>query len=318
MKTILISGGNGFVGTHLCQYLLKQNNNVISIDNNCTGSFENIKDLIDNDNFKFIKADIIKPLNIGDPIDEIYNLACPASPKYYQGKNSIFTTKTSVLGSLNMLELAKRNNAKILQASTSEVYGEPLIHPQTESYKGNVNPIGIRSCYDEGKRCAESLFFDYHRLYDLDIKIARIFNTYGPLIGIDDGRVISNFIKQGLLGKNITIYGDGNQTRSFMFISDLIEGLVKLMNKDDFTEPVNLGNPDDEIKINDLANKIISKIDNSLKISYNDLPIDDPSKRRPDISLAINELNWHPKIDLNEGLDITINYFKDYLSKYTI
>ena len=270
---------------------------------------DNVKELLNNPRFNFIEHDIIEPLNTEEKIDEIYNLACPASPCAYQGKKAIFTTKTCVLGALNMLELAKNNNAKILQSSTSEVYGEPLVHPQTETYRGNVNPIGIRACYDEGKRCAESLFFDYHRLYGVKIKVIRIFNTYGPMMNPNDGRVVSNFICQALKGEDLTIYGDGSQTRSFCYIDDLIDAIVAVMaSEDDFVGPVNTGNPE-EFTIKELADLVKEKINKDLKIVYKHLPADDPTQRRPDITLAKAKLNWEPKIKLNEGIDKTIEYF---------
>ena len=310
MKTILITGGTGFIGSNLCHKLIQDiNNRIICIDNNYTGCIENIKSLINNPRFKFIEHDVINPIEIDEKIDEIYNLACPASPPAYQGERAIFTTKTCVLGALNMLELARKNNAKILQTSTSEVYGEPLVHPQVESYRGNVNPIGIRACYDEGKRCAESLFFDYNRIYNVRIKVIRIFNTYGPFMDPNDGRVVSNFICQALNGKDLTIYGDGSQTRSFCYIDDLIEVIIKMMASDDtFLGPVNTGNPD-EFTISELAQLVREKINKDLKIIYKPLPSDDPTQRKPDISLAKTKLGWEPKIKLNEGLDKTIEYF---------
>jgi len=298
MKTILITGGTGFIGSNLCKRLISnENNKIICVDNNYTGSLDNVRELLNNSRFKFIEHDIIEPLNIEEKIDEIYNLACPASPCAYQGEKAIFTTKTCVLGSLNMLELAKKNNAKILQSSTSEVYGE------------NVNPIGIRACYDEGKRCAESLFFDYHRLYDVKIKVIRIFNTYGPMMDTNDGRVVSNFICQALRGEDLTIYGDGSQTRSLCYVDDLIEVIIKMMaSEDDFVGPVNTGNPE-EFTIGELANLIKEKINKELKIVYKPLPADDPTQRRPDITLAKTKLNWEPKIKISDGLDKTIEYF---------
>lgn len=310
MKTILITGGTGFIGSNLCKRLIKnENNKIICVDNNYTGSLDNVRELLNNPRFKFIQHDIIEPLNIEEKIDEIYNLACPASPCAYQGEKAIFTTKTCVLGSLNMLELAKKNSAKILQSSTSEVYGEPLVHPQPETYRGNVNPTGIRACYDEGKRCAESLFFDYYRLYGVKIKVIRIFNTYGPMMNPNDGRVVSNFICQALRGEDLTIYGDGSQTRSFCYVDDLVELIIKMMaSDDDFVGPVNTGNPE-EFTIKELADLVIAKINKDLKIVYKPLPADDPTQRRPDIALAETKLNWEPKIKLNEGIDKTIEYF---------
>lgn len=314
MKTILVTGGTGFLGANLCHRLIANGYKVICLDNNYTGRFEHIADLTAHPNFEFIKHDVTKKIEINEPIHQIYNLACPASPVAYQGKHAIDTTKTCVLGAINVLELAKQHHARILQTSTSEIYGKPLEHPQTEKYLGNVNPIGIRACYDEGKRCAESLFFDYHRYEDVEIKVVRIFNTYGPYMNIDDGRVVSNFIYEALAGKNITIYGDGLQTRSFCYVDDLIDALVLMMNSDkDFTGPVNLGNPE-ECSIKQLADMIIQKIDSSLKVVYQGLPADDPIRRKPDIALAQSKLNWTPKIKLNEGLDKTIAYFKSVLS----
>ena len=308
LKTILITGGAGFIGSHLSKYLLEKGHNVICLDNLISGSFKNISDLINKPNFKFINHDIIEPFYLND-VDEIYNLACPASPKQYS-KNPIKTIKTCTLGVINILGLARRNNAKILQASTSEVYGDPLSHPQIEGYFGNVNSIGIRSCYDEGKRCSEALFMDYHRQHKIKIKIARIFNTYGPKMLIDDGRVVSNFINQAINNENITIYGDGNHTRSFQYIDDLVDGLVKTMKtKDNFIGPLNLGNPD-EISINELASIILKLTNSKSNIEFYKLPEDDPKKRCPDISLAKNIINWYPSCTLEKGLLKTINYFK--------
>ncbi len=308
-KKILITGGAGFIGSHLCDNLLKKGHKVICVDNLHTGSKNNISKLIECPNFQFLHHDITKPLNI-DNLDEIYNLACPASPVHYQS-NPIKTIKTCTLGVINMLGLAKKNNAKILQASTSEVYGDPKIHPQIESYNGNVNPLGLRSCYDEGKRCAETLFMDYHRQHNLKIKIIRIFNTYGPNMAENDGRVVSNFICQALSNKDLTINGDGNQTRSFQFINDLIHGMIKMMNFDDkFIGPLNLGNPH-EISILELAKKIIKLTNSKSKLIFDQLPKDDPIRRKPDISLAIKKLEWSPKSKLDEGLAHTIKYFKN-------
>ena len=315
---ILITGGTGFIGSNLCKRLINdENNKIICVDNNYTGSLDNVKELINNPRFKFIEHDIIEPLEIDEKIDEIYNLACPASPPAYQGEKAIFTTKTCVFGALNMLELARKNNAKILQTSTSEVYGEPLVHPQIETYRGNVNPIGIRACYDEGKRCAESLFFDYQRLYGVKIKVIRIFNTYGPMMDPNDGRVVSNLICQALKGEDLTIYGDGSQTRSFCYIDDLIEVMIQMMaSDDDFTGPVNIGNPD-EFTIKELAELVKEKINKDLKIIYKPLPSDDPTQRRPDITLAKTKLYWYPKIKLSKGLDKTIDYFDKKLKGET-
>ena len=307
-KNILVTGGAGFIGSHLCKTLINLGNKVVCLDNLFTGSKDNISDLIDSPNFEFVNHDITEPY-MRDNIDEIYNLACPASPIHYQ-YNPIKTVKTCTIGVINILGLAKRNNAKILQASTSEVYGDPETHPQNEKYNGNVNPIGIRSCYDEGKRCSETLFMDYHREHKLKIKIVRIFNTYGPNMAINDGRVVSNFILQALNEKNITINGDGNQTRSFQYIDDLIKGLIKMMSSEiNFIGPVNLGNPN-EISINDLASKIISLTKSKSKITFNNLPQDDPRRRKPNIELANNKLNWQPKYNLDKGLINTIQYFK--------
>jgi UDP-glucuronate decarboxylase len=311
-KRILITGGAGFIGSHLCEKLLKEGHEVICMDDFSTGLIENIQHLINEPNFQLIKHDVCNPYEL--EVDEIYNLACPASPAHYQ-KNPIKTLKTSVLGSLNALELAKKLNIKILQASTSEVYGDPQVHPQPESYWGNVNPIGPRACYNEGKRCAETLFFDYYRLYKVKIKVVRIFNTYGPRMRIDDGRVISNFIVQALKNEPITIYGDGTQTRSFCYIDDLIEGLIKMMESpEDFTGPVNLGNPE-EYRIIDLAQKIIELTGSKSKLIFRPLPQDDPKRRCPDIRLAKKRLNWSPKISLEEGLKKTIEYFEEILRK---
>tara|TARA_B100000886_G_C20401238_1_gene482678 strand:+ start:194 stop:1153 length:960 start_codon:yes stop_codon:yes gene_type:complete len=307
-KNILVSGGAGFIGSHLCKALLKQGHNVICLDNLFTGSKNNISDLMNNSNFEFINHDIINPF-FRNNLDEIYNLACPASPIHYQF-NPIKTVKTCTIGVINMLGLAKKNNAKILQASTSEVYGDPEIHPQLENYNGNVSPIGPRSCYDEGKRSSETLFMDYFREHSLKIKIVRIFNTYGPNMANNDGRVISNFILQALNGKNLTINGDGNQTRSFQYVDDLINGMIKMMStSDDFIGPVNIGNPN-EISIKKLASVILELTNSSSKIIYQDLPKDDPKRRKPDINLAKNRLNWTPIFDLDMGLSETINYFK--------
>ena len=304
-KTILVTGGAGFIGSHLCKRLLNENHKVICLDNLFTGTLKNIEEFENNDNFEFVNHDITKPY-YSDNIDEIYNLACPASPIHYQS-NPIKTVKTCTIGVINMLGLAKKNNAKILQASTSEVYGDPEIHPQKEDYNGNVNSLGYRSCYDEGKRCAETLFMDYKREHNLNIRIVRIFNTYGPNMTKNDGRVVSNFILQAINNENITIYGDGLQTRSFQFIDDLVEGLLLMMNSD-FVGPVNLGNPV-ELSMKDLAVKIINLTNSSSDIIYKELPKDDPKRRRPDISLANTMLDWKPIIDLEYGLQKTINYF---------
>ncbi|MEG6521766.1 UDP-glucuronic acid decarboxylase family protein [Desulfotomaculum sp. 1211_IL3151] len=306
-KRILVTGGAGFIGSHLCQYLLKQGDEVLCLDNYFTGSKENVRHLIGHPGFELIRHDVVEPILC--EVDQIYNLACPASPIHYQ-YNPIKTTKTSVIGALNMLGLAKRVKATVLQASTSEVYGDPFVHPQREDYWGNVNPNGLRSCYDEGKRCAEALFFDYHRQHGLNMKVARIFNTYGPRMHPQDGRVVSNFIMQALTGQNITVYGNGLQTRSFCYVDDLVEALVRLMNTpDDFVGPVNLGNPG-EFTILELANKVIELTGSQSKIIYKPLPQDDPVQRRPDISLAKEKLNWSPFVQLEEGLKRTITYFK--------
>lgn len=308
MKQILVTGGAGFIGSHLCARLLEEENYVICLDNYFTGSVNNILHLEKNPYFELVRHDITSPYSA--EIDEIYNLACPASPVYYQ-VDPIQTVKTSVMGAINMLGLAKRKKAKILQASTSEVYGDPFEHPQTESYWGNVNPIGPRSCYDEGKRCAETLFMDYHRQNDVRVKIIRIFNTYGPCMSPNDGRVVSNFIVQALQNKDITIYGDGTQTRSFQYVDDLIEGMVRMMNTgDDFTGPVNIGNPG-EFSMLELAELIIKLTETKSKIVFRPLPGDDPKQRKPDISLAKEKLGgWEPNIALEDGLKETIKYFR--------
>ena len=306
MKTILVTGGAGFLGSHLCDRLINEGNKVICVDNLYTGSLDNIKHLMDNPNFSFKEHDVIDPIDV--TVDQIYNLACPASPPYYQA-DPIKTAKTSVFGALNLLELAKKNNARILQASTSEVYGDPQVHPQPESYRGCVNTIGIRSCYDEGKRMAETLFFDYHRQHNVDIRVLRIFNTYGPRMNPNDGRVVSNFIVQAINGEDITIYGDGTQTRSFCYVDDLIEGMYRLMSTEDFTGPVNIGNPG-EFTMLELAKKVIELTQSSSKLVYRPLPSDDPLQRKPVIELAKDKLNWEPTIMLEEGLKKTIEYFK--------
>ncbi len=308
MKRILVTGGAGFIGSHLCAKLLECGNKVICLDNLFTGSVENIKPLLGDKNFKFFEHDITEEYQ--DEVDEIYNLACPASPPHYQ-YNAIKTLKTSVLGIINMLELAKACKAKILQASTSEVYGDPQIHPQSESYTGNVNPVGPRSCYDEGKRCAETFMREYRRQENIDTKIVRIFNTYGPNMAINDGRVVSNFIIQALRNEDITIYGDGLQTRSFCYIDDLIEGLIKMM-ESPAIGPINLGNPS-ERSILDLARLVIKLTSSNSKITYKPLPKDDPMRRQPDIKLAEKELGWRPKTDIEQGLVKTIEYFKERL-----
>jgi UDP-glucuronate decarboxylase len=308
-KRILVSGGAGFLGSHLCERLLSDGHEILCVDNFFTGSKANIIQLLDNPMFEVLRHDVTYPLYV--EVDEIYNLACPASPVHYQ-HDPVQTTKTSVHGAINMLGLAKRLNAKIFQASTSEIYGDPAIHPQTEDYWGNVNPIGVRSCYDEGKRCAETLFFDYQRQHNLNIKVARIFNTYGPKMHPNDGRVVSNFIVQSLKGIDITIYGDGKQTRSFCYVDDLIDGFVAFMNSEDsFIGPVNLGNPK-EITILDLAQNIIELTNSKSKIIHHPLPSDDPTQRQPDISLAMKKLNWSPLVGLEQGLIKTIEYFEKF------
>ena len=311
MKRILISGGAGFIGSHLCERLLNEGNEVICLDNYFTGSKTNVAHLLSNPYFELVRHDITHPYFA--EVDEIYNLACPASPVHYQ-YNPIKTIKTSVLGSINMLGLAKRVKAKILQASTSEVYGDPDIHPQPESYWGNVNPIGPRSCYDEGKRCAESLFMNYHQKNNVRIKIVRIFNTYGPRMNANDGRVVSNFIVQALKGEDITMYGDGKQTRSFQYVDDLVEGMIRMMNtEDNFIGPVNIGNPG-EFTMLELANKVIELTNSKSKIIHLPLPQDDPLQRKPDITLAKEKLNnWHPEVKLEQGLKKTIGYFEGCL-----
>lgn len=311
-KRILVTGGAGFLGSHLCGLLLEAGHQVICADNFSTGLRQNIEPLKRFDKFRLIAHDIVEPIDL--VVDEIYNLACPASPPHYQA-DPVHTTKTCVLGSLNMLELAARHGARILQASTSEIYGDPQVHPQVESYWGNVNPFGPRSCYDEGKRCAETLFFDFHRTRQVEIKVVRIFNTYGPRMRPDDGRVVSNFIVQALKGEDITIYGDGSQTRSFCFVDDLIDGFVRLMaSPASLTGPINLGNPG-EFTIGELAEQVIDLTGSRSTIVYRPLPVDDPRQRRPDISLAERELGWRPKVDLATGLAQTIGHFDTLLAR---
>ena len=307
MKRILVTGGAGFIGNHLCRRLLNEGNYVICLDNFFTGLKRHIEDMLDNPNFELIEHDIIEPIDI--EVNQIYNLACPASPPHYQ-YDPVKTMKTSVLGIINMLELAKKYKATLLHASTSEVYGNPLVHPQQESYWGNVNPIGIRSCYDEGKRAAETLMMDYHRQYGVDIRIIRIFNTYGPNMDPKDGRVVSNCIVQAINGEDITIYGDGSQTRSFCYVSDLVDGAIKMMNNDQgFIGPVNLGNPSERTVLN-LAEIVLEMTGSKSKITYKDLPSDDPVKRKPDIKKAQEILGWKPEVDIKDGLKKTIEYFK--------
>ena len=311
-KRILVTGGAGFLGLHLCERLLQAGDDVLCADNFFTGTKDNIAHLLPNPHFELMRHDVTFPLFV--EVDEIYNLACPASPVHYQ-HDPVQTTKTSVHGAINMLGLAKRVKAKILQASTSEVYGDPKVHPQTEAYWGNVNPIGIRSCYDEGKRCAETLFFDYHRQYQVRIKVARIFNTYGPRMHPNDGRVVSNFIVQALKGSPITIYGEGKQTRSFCYVDDLVDGLMRLMaSADDFTGPVNLGNPG-EFTILELANKVVAMTGSTSKIEFTPLPADDPTQRKPDIALAERVLGWRPQVALDQGLVHAIGYFQNFAAE---
>ena len=310
-KKILVTGGAGFLGSHLIDLLLSQGNEIICLDNFSTGSKKNIAHLEENKNFELIEHDITNPILINNNVDEIYNLACPASPPKYQ-YDPVGTVLTNVLGSINLLNLAKKLKIKILQASTSEIYGDPLEHPQKESYYGNVDPISVRSCYDEGKRCSETLFFDYKRQYKLNVKIVRIFNTYGPRMAADDGRIISNFINQALQGEDITIYGDGSQTRSFCYVDDLVGGLILMMNSSkEVCGPINMGNPD-EYNIIEVAKKILQMTNSKSKIIFKELPSGDPKKRKPEIKLAKNKLNWEPKISFNRGLEETINYFKQF------
>jgi len=311
-KQVLVTGGAGFLGSHLCEVLVEEGEDVLCLDNFYTGSRANIQHLLGKPNFELLRHDVTFPLYI--EVDEVYNLACPASPIHYQ-HDPVQTTKTSVHGAINMLGLAKRTGAKILQASTSEVYGDPEEHPQSEHYWGHVNPIGPRSCYDEGKRCAETLFFDYRRQHNLPVKVARIFNTYGPRMHPDDGRVVSNFIVQALKGESLTIYGDGSQTRSFCYVDDLVTGLIRLMRtEDDCTGPVNLGNPD-EFQIKQLAERVLALVGSRSNIIYKELPQDDPQQRRPDITLAKARLNWQPSIALDEGLIRTVEYFRALLAQ---
>lgn len=311
MLRILVTGGAGFIGSHLCEQLLNQGNDVICLDNFFTGNRDNIIHLLDNPRFELIRHDVTEPILL--EVDQIYHFACPASPVHYQ-YNPVKTIKTNVMGTINMLGLAKRVKARVMQASTSEVYGDPKIHPQTESYWGNVNPIGLRSCYDEGKRVAETLMMDYHRQNKVDIKIIRIFNTYGPRMALNDGRVVSNFILQALRNEEITIYGEGNQTRSFCYIDDMVNGIFKMMSADNFIGPVNIGNPG-EFTILELAQKVIELIGSKSKIINKPLPPDDPVQRQPDISLIRKKLGWEPKVELEQGLTKTIQYFKGELSK---
>ena len=310
MKT-LVTGGAGFLGSHICERLLEQGHEVICLDNFFTGNKQNVSHLKDYANFELLRHDVIDPFKV--EVDRIYNMACPASPVHYQ-YNPIKTVKTSVMGAINCLGLAKRVGARILQASTSEVYGDPEIHPQPESYRGNVNPIGTRACYDEGKRCAETLFFDYHRENQVDIRVVRIFNTYGPRMAPDDGRVVSNFIVQALKGEDLTIYGDGSQTRSFCFVDDLVEAILRTMEQDETVGPINIGNPV-EFTIRELAEQVLKQVGSSSKLVEMPLPSDDPTQRKPDISLAKKVLGWEPKVQLAEGLERAIPYFREAISR---
>nr|WP_108929309.1 UDP-glucuronic acid decarboxylase family protein [Leptospira johnsonii] len=306
---VLVTGGAGFIGSHLCERLIQEGNEVICVDNFHTGRKKNVEKLLSNPRFELIRHDITEPIRL--EVDQIYNFACPASPIHYQA-NAIKTIKTNVLGTTNMLGLAKRVKARILQASTSEVYGNPIEHPQKETYWGNVNPIGIRSCYDEGKRVAETLCFDYHRNHKVDIRVIRIFNTYGPRMLPDDGRVVSNFVVQALAGKDITVYGDGSQTRSFCYVDDLVDGIIRMMNTQDFNGPVNLGN-DGEFTVKELAELVLKETGSSSKIIYKTLPQDDPARRKPDLTLARQKLGYEPKVPLLEGIRKTVDYFKNHL-----
>ncbi|MDP7260492.1 MAG: SDR family oxidoreductase [archaeon] len=309
-QKILVTGGSGFIGSHLCDFLLEKGNGVVCVDNFFTGTKSNVEHLLENDSFELLEHDIIAPLEM--EVDQIYNLACPASPIHYQ-ENPVKTVKTSVMGMINMLDLAQSSNARILQASTSEVYGDPEVHPQPETYNGNVNPLGPRACYDEGKRVAETLMMDYHRENQVDVRIARIFNTYGPRMAQDDGRVVSNFITQALTGKDLTIYGDGKQTRSFCYVSDMVIGLYEMMNQNNIG-PINLGNPH-EITVGDLATEIIELSDSISQVIFKKLPEDDPKQRKPDINLAREVLGWDPQVSLKEGMSLTVKYFKEVLGK---
>lgn len=310
-KRILITGGAGFIGSHIAERLLERGDEVIALDNLFTGSKQNILHLLDNKNFEFIRHDITEEILL--EVDQIYNLACPASPVHYQN-NPIKTIKTNILGTMNMLGLAKRVHARILQASTSEVYGDPKEHPQKEAYWGNVNPIGIRSCYDEGKRLSETLCFDYHRYNQVDIRVIRIFNTYGPRMHVEDGRVVSNFVVQALRNENITVYGDGSQTRSFCYVDDLVNGIISMMDTENFTGPVNLGN-EGEFTVRELAEMVVQLTNSNSKIEYRPLPSDDPTRRRPDLTLARSKLGYEPTVQLRDGLKKTIEYFDNFLKK---
>ena len=311
-KKILITGGAGFLGSHLAERLLKEGNTIYCLDNFYTGSKKNVEHLLEDPNFELIEHDVIESFDeLNLDVDHIYNLACPASPPHYQ-QDPLFTTRTSIFGVINCLELAKKTGARMFQASTSEVYGDPLVHPQPESYWGSVNPIGIRSCYDEGKRVGETLMFDYHRQHGVDIRVVRIFNTYGPRMNPEDGRVVSNFIVQALRGEDITIYGDGKQTRSFCYVDDLLEGFVRLMNQDEVVGPINCGNPG-EFTMLELAEKVLAKVKSDSKLTFMPLPGDDPKQRKPDIALAKEHLDWEPKISLDQGLDKAIAYFRSVI-----
>lgn len=310
MKTILVTGGAGFIGSHLTEWLLQEGNRVICLDNLLTGSLENLSAHNEDNNFSFIEHDIVKPFFIDEKVDQVYNLACPASPIHYQS-NQVHTIKANTIGVINVLGFARKHKARVLQASTSEVYGDPDVHPQVEEYRGNVNPIGPRACYDEGKRCAETLFFDYHRMHGMEIKVARIFNTYGPRMTVNDGRVVSNFITEALQHKALSLYGDGSQTRSFCFVSDMVDGLIKLMDSPKKMQgPINFGNTE-ERTVKDLAKLIIKLTNSKSKITFQTLPVDDPRRRCPDISKARELLHWSPKVGIQEGLLATIAYFKD-------
>lgn len=307
---ILITGGTGFIGSHLAHRLIQEGNEVICLDNLFSSAIRNIEDLLGNDRFTFLQQDVMDPFDV--EVDQIYHLACPASPIYYQ-KDPVRTVRTSVQGAINVLDLAKKTGARVLLTSTSEIYGDPLIHPQPENYRGNVNTIGPRACYDEGKRVSETLFFDYHRQYGIDIRVVRIFNTYGPRMAMNDGRVVSNFIVEALQGRDVEVYGDGSQTRSFCFVDDTVEALIRMMNQEGFTGPVNIGNPD-ERTVKDLAEKVIALTGADVKVIYRELPQDDPIRRKPDISLAMEKLQWRPTVTIDEGLEKTIAYFKTVLN----
>ena len=307
---ILITGGTGFIGSHLAHRLIQEGNEVICLDNLFSSAIRNIEDLLGNDRFTFLQQDVMDPFDV--EVDQIYHLACPASPIYYQ-KDPVRTVRTSVQGAINVLDLAKKTGARVLLTSTSEIYGDPLIHPQPENYRGNVSTIGPRACYDEGKRVSETLFFDYHRQYGVDIRVVRIFNTYGPRMAMNDGRVVSNFIVAALQGRNVEVYGDGSQTRSFCFVDDTVEALIRMMNQEGFTGPVNIGNPD-ERTVKDLAGKVITLTGADVKVIYRELPQDDPVRRKPDISLAKEKLQWRPTVTIDEGLEKTIAYFKTVLN----